>query len=141
MKGILQIVDAITEQLKRDEFCNTVSSGSIFNVATNKRDIYPISHIIINSFRENGNAFNYNISVISMDLVNDDDSNEMYVMNTQSMVGVRLCELLKRGRITDENYVIDGAPSYEFFRDRFEDKVAGCTATFDLTVPNDMTIC
>lgn len=141
MKGILKIVDAITEQLKQDEFCNTVSSGSIFNVATNKRDIYPISHIIINSFRENGNAFNYNISVISMDLVNDDDSNEMYVMNTQSMVGVRLCELLKRGQIVRDNYVIEGVPSYEFFRDRFEDKVAGCTATFDLTVPNDMTIC
>lgn len=141
MIGYYQIIDRITLELKKDLFCKTVSSGSIFNIATEKQSIYPISHIIVNSFRDNGYAFSYNISVISMDLVNEDDSNEQDVMHTQSMVGVRLCELLKRGNITDDNYVIEGNPSYEFFRDRFEDKVAGCTATFDVTVPNDMTIC
>lgn len=141
MIGYYQIIDRITLELKKDLFCKTVSSGSIFNIATEKQSIYPISHIIVNSFRDIGNAFSYNISVISMDLVNEDDSNEQDVMHTQSMVGVRLCELLKRGNITDDNYVIEGNPSYEFFRDRFEDKVAGCTATFDVSVPNDMTIC
>lgn len=141
MIGYYQIIDRITLELKKDLFCKTVSSGSIFNIATEKQSIYPISHIIVNSFRDIGNAFSYNISVISMDLVNEDDSNEQDVMHTQSMVGVRLCELLKRGNITDDNYVIEGNPSYEFFRDRFEDKVAGCTATFDVSVPNEMTIC
>ena len=141
MIGYYQIIDRITLELKKDLFCKTVSIGSIFNIATEKQSIYPISHIIVNSFRDIGNAFSYNISVISMDLVNEDDSNEQDVMHTQSMVGVRLCELLKRGNITDDNYVIEGNPSYEFFRDRFEDKVAGCTATFDVSVPNEMTIC
>jgi len=140
MKGILQVVDKIKEQLRKDTFCNTVSEGSIYNVATNKREIYPISHIMVNNFKENGSAFSYNISVICMDLVKEDDSNELYVMNTQSMVGIRLSEVLKRGRITKQLYQLDGSPTYEFFRDRFEDKVAGCTVTFDIMIPNDMSI-
>ena len=141
MIGYYQIIDTITEQLKADKFCKTVSSGSIYNIATDKQSIYPISHIIVNGFRDIGNAFSYSISVISMDLVNEDGSNEQDVIHTQSMVGIRLCELLKRGNITDKNYVIEGNPSYEFFRDRFENNVAGCTTSFDVTVPNDMTIC
>jgi hypothetical protein len=76
-----------------------------------------------------------------MDLVTEDDANEQDVMHTQSMVGVRLCELLKRGPITDKLYQILENPTYEFFRDRFENKVAGCTTTFNVVVPNDMTIC
>ena len=141
MIGYYQIIDTITEQLKQDVFCKTVTSGSIYNIATNKQSIYPISHIIVNSFADIGNAFSYNISVISIDLVTEDGANEQDVMHTQSMVGIRLCELLKRGDITDQNYVIEGNPSYEFFTDRFENKVAGCTTTFNVTVPNDMTIC
>ena len=76
-----------------------------------------------------------------MDLVNDDDSNEQDVIHTQSMVGIRLVELLKRGNLFDDKFQLLGGANYEFFRDRFEDKVAGCTATFDVLIPNDMTIC
>ena len=141
MIGYYQIIETITNQLKADLFCKTVTSGSIFNIALNKQDIYPISHIVVNSFREEGTAFAYNLSVISMDLVNDDDSNEQDVIHTQSMVGIRLVELLKRGNLYDDKFQLLGGANYEFFRDRFEDKVAGCTATFDVLIPNDMTIC
>lgn len=141
MRGYYQIIDTITEILKQDVFCKTVTSGSIYSIATNKQSIYPISHIVVNGFADIGYAFRYNISVISMDLVTEDDANEQDVMHTQSMVGIRLCELLKRGNITDQNYVIEGNPGYEFWRDRFENKVAGCTTTFDVIIPNDMTIC
>jgi len=138
MIGYYQVISKIEEQLNKDPFCNTVSSGSIFNIALNKQDIYPISHIIVNSFREEGEAFVYNLSVISMDLVNDDDSNEQDVMHTQSMVGIKLVEMLRRGETN--LYHLTGGVNYEFFRDRFEDKVAGCTTTFDILVPNDMPI-
>ena len=67
MIGYYQVLSTIEDQLKLDPFCKTVTSGSIFNIALNKQDIYPISHIVVNSFREEGEAFAYNISVISMD--------------------------------------------------------------------------
>jgi hypothetical protein len=141
-------VDGDTHNINNNSHSTQMSGGggttidnNKDNIATNKQSIYPISHIIVNSFADIGNAFSYNISVISMDLVTEDGANEQDVMHTQSMVGIRLCELLKRGDITDQNYVIEGNPSYEFFTDRFENKVAGCTTTFNVTVPNDMTIC
>ena len=99
MIGYYQILDTIKAKLLEDNFCKTTSSGSIFNVALNKQDIYPISHIIVNSFAEEGEAFNYNISVLCMDLVNDDDSNEEDVIHTQSMVAIRLVESLRRGNL------------------------------------------
>ena len=140
MIGYYQVLSTIEDQLKEDLFCKTVTSGSIFNIALNKQDIYPISHIVVNSFREEGEAFAYNISVISMDLVNDDDTNEQDVMHTQSMVGIKLVEMLRRGDLFTDLYQLTGGVNYEFFRDRFEDKVAGCTVTFDILVPNDMPI-
>ena len=140
MIGYYQVLSTIKAQLEQDPFCNTVTSGSIFNVAINKQDIYPISHIIVNSFKDEGSVFVYNLSVISMDLVNDDDTNEQDVMHTQSMVGVKLVEMLKRGDLFTDLYQLTGSANYEFFRDRFEDKVAGCTTTFDLMIPNEMNI-
>ena len=75
-----------------------------------------------------------------MDLVNDDDTNEQDVMHTQSMVGIKLAEMLRRGDLFTDLYQLTGGVNYEFFRDRFEDKVAGCTVTFEILVPNDMPI-
>lgn len=140
MIGYYQILDTIKAKLLEDKFCKTTSSGSIFNVALNKQDIYPIAHIIVNSFAEEGEAFNYNISVLCMDLVNDDDSNEEDVIHTQSMVAIRLVESLRRGNLFRDLYQLNGATNYEFFTDRFEDKVAGCTATFNVLVSNEMSI-
>jgi hypothetical protein len=40
-----------------------------------------------------------------------------------------------------ELYQLDGSPTIEAFFDRFENKVAGWTLSFDVLIPNDMTIC
>ena len=39
------------------------------------------------------------------------------------------------------NFVVDGNPSCEPFTERFENLLAGWTMTFDVLVPNEMTIC
>ncbi|MBC7524795.1 MAG: hypothetical protein H7239_10185 [Flavobacterium sp.] len=76
-----------------------------------------------------------------MDAVKEDESNEDYVLNTQSIVNLRLIELLSRGSLHNDLYQLEeGSDSYELFRDRFEDKVAGCTVTFDVLIPNEMPI-
>jgi hypothetical protein len=140
MIGYINILDKIETELLKDPFCKAVSRGDIYKVATNKQQIYPLSHLIVNSFRPNGNATSYNVSVISMDVVKENEDNEDFVLNTQSFVNMRLMELLGRGNLHDDLYHLDGSPSYEFFRDRFEDKVAGCTVTFDVLIPNEMPI-
>ena len=75
----------------------------------------------------------------SDDFVGND--NEQDVLNTQLAVLNRVIALLQRGSIYKEKYQIVGAVGCEPFVDRFENKLAGWVATFDVTVENDMTIC
>ena len=45
------------------------------------------------------------------------------------------------GDLYVEKYQLEGDPQIEFFVDRFENKLAGVTTTFNVLVPNEMTIC
>ena len=107
---------------------------------------------MINNATYNGNVFNYNVSVICMDIVDESkeettdlfigNDNEQDVLHTQEMVARRLLEMLKRGDLYDDGYQLsNGTASIEYFVDRFENKIAGVTITFDVATFNDMTIC
>jgi hypothetical protein len=151
MKGFYQISKAIKDQLDDDAFVNTVTIGDIFKVDLNKQTIFPLSHIMINSAAYNGNTFNYSISVLCMDIVDESkeattdiflgNDNEQDVLNTQQMVATRLLEMLRRGDLYDDGFQLQDGASIEYFVDRFENKIAGVTVTFNVIAQNDMTIC
>ena len=151
MKGFYQISKAIKDQLDADAFVNTVTIGDIFKVDLNKQTIFPLSHIMINSAAYNGNTFNYSISVLCMDIVDESkeattdiflgNDNEQDVLNTQQMVATRLLEMLRRGDLYDDGFQLQDGASIEYFVDRFENKIAGVTVTMNVIAQNDMTIC
>lgn len=151
MKGFYQISQAIKEQLDADAFVNTVTIGDIFKVDLNKQTIFPLSHIMINSAAYNGSTFNYSISVLCMDIVDESkeevedifvgNDNEQDVLNTQQMVATRLLEMLRRGDLFDDGYQLQDGASIEYFVDRFENKIAGVTVTMNVIAQNTMTIC
>jgi hypothetical protein len=151
MKGFYQITTAIKDQLYKDIFVNTVSSGDIFEIDLNKQTIFPLSHIIVNNATYNGNVWIFNISVLCMDVVDFSkteqtdqfltNDNEQDVLHTQLMVINRLLEVLRRGSLFDDLYQLQGTPNCEPFVDRFENKIAGWTVTFDVMVANEMTSC
>jgi hypothetical protein len=45
------------------------------------------------------------------------------------------------GNLWDAQFVVESDPALEPFTERFENLLAGWTMTFDVVVPNDMTIC
>lgn len=151
MKGFYQVTTAIKDQLYKDIFVNTVSSGDIFEIDLNKQTIFPLSHIIVNNATYNGNTWLFNISVLCMDVVDFSktentnqfltNDNEQDVLHTQLMVINRLLEVLRRGSLYDDLYQLQGTPNCEPFVDRFENKIAGWTVTFDVMVSNEMTSC
>jgi hypothetical protein len=151
MKGFYQITTAIKDQLYKDIFVNTVSSGDIFEIDLNKQTIFPLSHIIVNNATYNSNTWLFNISVLCMDVVDFSkteqtdqfltNDNEQDVLHTQLMVINRLLEVLRRGSLFDDLYQLQGTPNCEPFVDRFENKIAGWTVTFDVIVSNQMTSC
>jgi hypothetical protein len=68
------------------------------------------------------------------------NDNEQDVLNTQLMVVNRFLEVLSRGDLSNDYELINTA-SVEFFTERFENKLAGVTLTFDMVIANEMTIC
>lgn len=151
MQGFYNVTQKIKDTLALDDFVNTVTYGDIFEIDLNKQDIFPLSHFIVNSATLNGSTWSFNMSLLCMDIVDESkedvvdkflgNDNEQDVLNTQMAVINRLLELLRRGDLHTELYQLDGTPTIESFFDRFENKVAGWTLTFDVLVPNDMTIC
>jgi len=109
---------------------------------------------MVNSATMQGNVWNFSLSLLCMDIVDESkdfadgipqefrgNNNEQDVFNTQLAVANRLLELLLRGDLYVDKYQLDGDPSLEPFVDRFENKLAGWTVTFNVLIPNDMTIC
>ena len=148
------IIDKLKEHFTNDALVNTVSQGDIFDVDLNKQTIFPLSHFMVNSATMQGNVWNFSLSLLCMDIVDESknfaegipqefrgNNNEQDVFNTQLAVANRLLELLLRGDLYVDKYQLSGDPTLEPFVDRFENKLAGWTVTFDVLIPNDMTIC
>ena len=154
MQGFYNLTEKIRQTLQLDTYVNTVTYGDLFDVDLNKQTIFPLSHFMVNNATMQSNVWNFQISLLCMDIVDESknfaegipnefrgNNNEQDVFNTQLAVANRLLELLLRGDLYVEKYQLDGNPSLEPFVDRFENKLAGWTVTFNILIPNDMTIC
>jgi len=69
------------------------------------------------------------------------NDNEQDVLNTQLQVLNKLIQVLRKGVLYTDQYQLDGDANCEPFYERFENKLAGWTATFNVFVNNDITIC
>jgi hypothetical protein len=139
------------EHFESDPIVNTITQGDIFRVDLNKQTIFPLVHIIVNNVQFVENVQQANVSVMAMDIVDiskdetedlfTGNDNEVDVLNTQLAVLNRMYEFLRRGDLYDDKFQVTGDPTCEPFIDRFENKLAGWTMTFDVLIPNDMTVC
>lgn len=151
MKGFYNVTDKLKDTLLSEPFVNTVTFGSLDDVDLNKQTIFPLSHIIVNNTTVGTKTLTFNISILSMDIVDiskdevEDifvgNDNEQDVLNTQLALQTRVINTLQRGDLYTDLYQVEGDVSCEPFVDRFENKLAGWAATFDVVVQNDMTIC
>lgn len=151
MKGFYNLTDKLKEALIAEPFVNTVTFGSLDDVDLNKQTIFPLSHIIVNNTTVGTKTLTFNVSILSMDIVDISkgevtdifvgNDNEQDVLNTQLALQTRVINTLQRGDLYTDLYQIQGDVTCEPFVDRFENKLAGWAATFDVVVQNDMTIC
>ena len=151
MVGYYSILETLKTELETIPFVNSVTEGSLFDIDLNKQTIFPLSHIMVNSASFEGNVVRFNISIVAMDIVDiskDETTDEFRkndntqdVLNTQLAVLQRISEVLNRGDLNDDLFVLDGIPTCEPFTERFENYLAGWTMTFDVLVPNQMSIC
>lgn len=151
MTGFYSVTEKIKDTLADEPFVNTVSFGGIDDVDLNKQNIFPLSHVMVNNVAVQEKTLTFNMSILSMDIVdisNDETENifrgnndEQDVLNTQLAILTRVASILKRGDLYVDKYQLQGDMNCEPFVDRFENKLAGWTGTFDVVIQNDMTIC
>lgn len=151
MTEFYDIIGNLKTVLKAQPFVNTVTTGGLEDVDLNKQTIFPLSHIIVNSAIPKSSTIVFNISIIAMDIVDESkqetsdifvgNDNEQDVLNQQLQVLNQVYQQLRHGQLFSELIQVTADPNCEPFTDRFENKLAGWTMTFDVEVPNDMTIC
>ena len=151
IRGFYLLTETIEQQLLADVNVNTVTTGDIYDIDLAKQSIFPLSHIIINNVSVQESVLNFNISVLAMDVVDESkkattdifrgNNNEQDVLNTQLQVLNKLIKVLRKGNLYSDQFQLNGDASCEPFYDRFDNKVAGFTATFDVLVNNDITLC
>lgn len=151
VRGFYQLTETIKEELLKDININTVTTGDITDVNLNKQDMFPLGHIIINSVTDDENVLNFNISILACDIVDQSkeltvdrfvgNNNVQDILNTQLAVLNRLIQRLRKGNLYTEMYQLNGNPSLTPFYDRFENQLAGWTATMDIQIYNDIYIC
>jgi hypothetical protein len=151
MNGYYYLVNRLKTYLDATGFINSVSVGDIYSIDLEKQTIFPLSHIIVNNATPNEQVLSFNISILFMDIVDESKSettnlfegndNSHDVLNTQCSIANKLYVDLIRGNLYSELVQVTGTPSLEPFVDRFENKVAGWTLTFDVSIPQSMTTC
>ena len=151
IRGFYQLTETIKDQLLNDVNVNTVTTGDITEIDLSKQTIFPLSHIIVNNVITEEQYLSFNLTVMAMDIVDESkdevtdifvgNDNEQDVLNTQLEVINRVVSILQRGDLYTDLFQVDGAVGCEPFVDRFENKLAGWAATFDVLVQNDMTVC
>ena len=151
IRGYYQLTSTIEEQLRSTEFTNTVSIGDISKVNLNKQDIFPLAHMIVNNVTAEEQVLRFNISILACDIVDQSkdvttdrftgNDNEQDILNTQLAVLNRLIQRLRMGSLHTDMYQLEGSPSLTPFHDRFENQLAGWSATMDILIYNDIYIC
>jgi|TARA_R110000787_G_scaffold72267_2_gene161174 methyl coenzyme M reductase subunit C-like uncharacterized protein (methanogenesis marker protein 7) len=150
-RAFYQATQAIKDQLLADVNVNTVTTGDITDVDLQKQSTFPLSHIIVNNIGQEDGVLRFSISVLAMDIVDqskeevvdlfEGNNNLQDILNTQLSVVNKLVQVLRKGTLHFDKYQLDGDANIELFYDRFENELAGMTATFDLLIYNDITIC
>ncbi len=151
VRGFYLLTEAIKNQLLNDVNVNTVTTGDIYDIDLSKQSIFPLSHIIINNVSTQEQTLTFNISVLAMDIVDESkkattdifrgNNNEQDILNTQLAVLNKLVMILRKGVLYSDQYQLDGDANLEPFYERFENRLAGWAASFDVFVRNDIDIC
>lgn len=151
IRGFYLLTETIKDQLLGDVNVNTVTTGDIYDIDLAKQSIFPLSHIIINNVTTQEQTLTFNISVLAMDVVDESkeattdifrgNNNEQDILNTQLAVLNKLVMVLRKGTLYSDQYQLDGDATLEPFYERFDNRLAGWSATFDVFVKNDIDIC
>jgi hypothetical protein len=155
MRQFYDITTKIKDTLEAHSQVNVVTTGDVYDVDLNKQTIFPLSHIMVNQASFEGQVVRMSISIICMDLVDETKedpraqaepfygiNNVQDILNTQLAVINDVVQELRRGQLYSDLYQLDGNPTCLPFTERFENLLAGWTASIDVLLSNtEISVC
>ena len=151
VRGFYQLTETIKTELLQDVNINTVTTGDLTDVNLNKQDMFPLGHIIIDNVTDEEQVLRFNITVLACDIVDQSkdptvdrftgNNDVQDILNTQLAVLNRLIQRLRMGTLYTDMYQLDGNPTLTPFYDRFENQLAGWSASITVLIYNDIYIC
>lgn len=132
-----------------------VTQGDVFGIDDREFPMYPVGNILVQGANFGSNITEYQIQLIVADkskLKNDEsegerNSQEVPYYGVDDTVDIHANTLSVLNDLTSytqrsvEGFEINGDISCEPFKDKFDNGLAGWSATFDLTVHNDKNRC
>lgn len=152
-RGYYNILETLRDELESNNSITTITKGDITEISRAKADMFPLAHIIVNTCTLVNQIYQWNITVMCMDIIdiNKDatvdvfrgNDNQDDILNTQLAVCSRLAEKFRSGSLHQDGFqlLIGSDPILEPFYDRFEHKLVGWAMTFDVVSQNNINIC
>lgn len=152
MTEFYDIVDKVRDELRSNPSINTVTFGDLTDVDLDKHTMFPLAHIYVDSVTPAQGALRFTMSILVMDVVDynkDQTSGDDFyqadnlhdVLNTQLATINKVYSELKRGTLYQDQFQLDGEPTFESFKERFKNLLAGWETTISILVKNDLKIC
>jgi len=152
IRGFYTLTEYIENQLLKDPNCNTVTLGDFSEVDLAKQTIFPLAHIIVGTTSVGKTTLTFTLNVAAMDVITYENkqttnaftksNNTQDIMATQLAVLNKLIQHLRITKTSGVRYVVnDDEVPCEPFVDQYENKVAGWTATMNITMVNDIYGC
>lgn len=147
MTSYYDILNTLKAEIEATQLVNTITQGDVSGIDVNKRNLYPLAHIVINSSSFVSATINFNVTILAMDIIDVSkaettdkfrgNDNEIDILNAMLTVLNRVFEKFRREYQTLE---IGDAQNTPFVM-RYENGLAGWEMTFDVTIPSNMPIC
>lgn len=151
MKVYHDLNQKLKDELTNNALINQVTFGDIAEVDLLKQNIFPLAHVTIASGVMDSSTTDVEVSILFLDVVdesNEDETdyyfgtdNEHDIINNMLAAASKTFQEIKRGTLYNQGYQAEETAAIEFFAERFEDKLAGVSITFNVTLQNNIELC
>jgi hypothetical protein len=147
MTKYYELLNILKQEIEATGLVNTITQGDISGVDINKKNLYPLAHVVVNSGSFVSATINFNVTILCMDILDvtklpttdqfRGNDNEIDILNATLTTLNRVFEKFRR-----EYQILEiGDANLTPFVMRFENGLAGWEMTFDVTLPSNMPIC
>lgn len=142
---IYSAIELLSNELDKSPFVNTITEGDISDVDMDDKTIYPLAHIIVNSWQDLTPIVQFSVDIIFADIVDEStkiESNKQDIWNQQALIASDLLNKIRTGfyDVGAMTELVSTQPA-QLFTDRFTNALAGTVVSFTFNIPKGKCRC